>query len=59
MIQFLLKRLAIYVPMLVLMSIVSFAIIEAPPGDYLDDYISLLKAQGEYDEGEIERLERR
>ena len=58
-IQFLLKRLAIYIPMLVLMSIVSFAIIEAPPGDYLDDYISLLKAQGEYDEGEIERLERR
>ena len=44
MIQFLLKRLAIYVPMLVLMSIVSFAIIEASPGDYLDDYTALLKA---------------
>ena len=59
MIQFLLKRLAIYIPMLALMSIVSFAIIEAPPGDYLDDYIALLRAQGEYDEGEVERLERR
>ena len=45
--------------MLVLMSIVSFAIIEAPPGDYLDDYIALLRAQGEYVEGEVERLERR
>lgn len=59
MIQFLIKRLAIYVPMLALMSVASFVIIEAPPGDYLDDYIALLKASGEYDEGEAERLERR
>ena len=58
-IQFLIKRLAIYVPMLALMSVASFVIIEAPPGDYLDDYIALLKASGEYDEGEAERLERR
>ena len=59
MIQFLLRRLAIYIPMLVLMSIVSYGIIEAPPGDYLDDYITLLKARGEYDAGEAERLQRR
>ena len=59
MIQFLLRRMAIYIPMLALMSIVSFGIIEAPPGDYLDDYIALLKAQGEYNEGEAERLQRR
>ena len=59
MIQFLAKRLAIYVPMLALMSIVSFGIIEAPPGDYLDDYVALLKASGEYDEGDAQRLERR
>ena len=45
--------------MLVLMSIVSYGIIEAPPGDFLDDYITLLRARGEYDAGEAERLQKR
>ena len=59
MVQFLLRRLAIYIPMLVLMSIVSYGIIEAPPGDFLDDYVTLLRARGEYDEGEVQRLQAR
>ena len=45
--------------MLVLMSIVSYGIIEAPPGDFLDDYVTLLRARGEYDEGEVQRLQAR
>lgn len=57
MLQFLIRRLAIFVPMLFLMSVVSFAIIQAPPGDFLTDYLSQLQAQGEQiNPGEIEAL---
>ena len=45
--------------MLVLMSVVSYGIIEAPPGDYLTDYVALMKARGEFDQGEADRLQRR
>ena len=40
--------------MLFVMSIVSFAIIQAPPGDFLTDYIAQLASAGEMvDESEI------
>ncbi|MEM7031470.1 MAG: ABC transporter permease [Chloroflexota bacterium] len=59
MFQFIVRRLTIFFPMLILISIVSFAIILAPPGDYLTTYIMSLQAQGEVvDEGEIESLKR-
>ena len=45
--------------MLVLMSIVSYGIIEAPPGDYLTDYVALMSARGELHQGEVDRLQRR
>ena len=45
--------------MLVLMSIVSYGIIEAPPGDYLTDYVALMSARGELDQGEVDSLQRR
>ena len=46
--------------MLFLMSVVSFAIIQAPPGDFLTDYLSQLQAQGEQiNPGEIEALRER
>ena len=41
------------------MSIVSYGIIEAPPGDYLTDYVALMSARGELDQGEVDRLQRR
>lgn len=47
MLQFALRRLALFVPMLFLTSIVVFAIIQAPPGDFLDDLVAQLAAQGE------------
>ena len=60
MLQFLVRRLAIFVPMLFLMSVVSFAIIQAPPGDYLTDYVAQLQAQGEsINPGELEALRER
>jgi peptide/nickel transport system permease protein len=60
MLQFIIRRLAIFFPMLFIMSIVSFAIIQAPPGDFLTDYVARLRAGGELvDQGEIEALTRR
>ena len=38
--------------MLFVMSIVSFAIIQAPPGDFLTDYIAQLASAGEMVEKE-------
>lgn len=46
MIQFLVWRLALFVPMMFAMSVVAFAIILAPPGDFLTDYMASLSAQG-------------
>ena len=43
--------------MLALMSVVAFAIIQAPPGDFLSDYVASLAEQGEYiDSGQMEAL---
>lgn len=60
MFAFVLRRLVIFIPMLVVVSIVSFILIQAPPGDFLTDYVARLRAQGELvDQGEIEALTRR
>jgi len=45
--QFLVRRVMLFVPMLFLMSVVSFLIILAPPGDFLNDYVAFLSEQGE------------
>jgi peptide/nickel transport system permease protein len=45
------------VPMLVILSIISFTVIQLPPGDYLSTYIRQLEAMGrEFDEAEIQSL---
>ena len=45
--------------MLAIMSVVTFAIIQAPPGDYLTDYAAALRASGErIDEAELDALRR-
>ena len=55
--QFVIKRLLIFIPMLALMSVVAFAIIQAPPGDFLTDLIAQMQATGELaDESEVEAL---
>ena len=48
MLQFVIRRFFILVPMLLFMSVVVFAIIQAPPGDYLTSYIDRLIAQGDF-----------
>lgn len=60
MFSFIIRRLFILIPMLFLVSIVSFLLIQAPPGDFLTDYIAQLQASGEQvDLAEIESLKRR
>jgi peptide/nickel transport system permease protein len=59
MLRFVVRRITILIPMLAMMSLISFLIIQAPPGDYLETYIANLMAQGdEVDMAEIEALKR-
>ncbi len=59
MLQFVIRRVFILIPMLFLMSIVGFAIILAPPGDYLTSYIAQLEASGDIlDQAEVEGLKK-
>ena len=46
MLQYLLRRLVIIIPLLFLISIVTFTIIQLPPGDYLTTYIAALRESG-------------
>ncbi|MDH2433828.1 ABC transporter permease [Pokkaliibacter sp. MBI-7] len=47
MLQYILRRLLIMIPTLVVISMLVFTIIKLPPGDYLDSYIAELQSQGE------------
>lgn len=47
MFRFMLRRVLLMIPTLFLISIVSFAIIQAPPGDYLTTVVSNLASQGD------------
>jgi len=46
MLRYIFQRFLYAIPTLVLISIVSFAIIELPPGDYLSSYVAQLEQQG-------------
>lgn len=47
MLQYILRRLFYMIPTLIVISIISFAIIQLPPGDYLTTYVAELVSQGE------------
>ncbi len=49
------RRLLIMVPTLLIISVISFAIIQAPPGDYVTSRIVLLQMSG--DEADMQRIE--
>ena len=59
MLPFTLRRLLVFFPMLVVMSVLAFGLIQAPPGDYLSDYLISLQMRGEGSLDEIEHLKRR
>jgi peptide/nickel transport system permease protein len=60
MIVYILKRIGMMVPTLIVISMISFAIIQLPPGDYLTSYAANLRQEGDMvDEAELEMLARR
>ena len=59
MFRYFVQRLLVMIPTLIVISIAIFAIIQAPPGDYLETYIEELRSQGEaVDPAKIEFLRR-
>jgi peptide/nickel transport system permease protein len=44
--RFVLRRLLMLIPFLFLISVVSFAVIQLPPGDFVDTYVRNLEVQG-------------
>ena len=60
MLSYIIRRIFMMVPTLLIISALVFTIIQLPPGDYFDSYISELRAMGEAsDLAEIEELRER
>jgi peptide/nickel transport system permease protein len=60
MLLFTLRRIVYMIPTLIIVSILSFAIIQLPPGDYLTSYVTTLRATGEtVDEATLAAMEQR
>ena len=58
--RFILQRVLTFIPILLIMSLVIFFIIQLPPGDYLTSYVAGLKAEGQIvDESELNSLKER
>ena len=58
--SFILRRVLLMVPTLFVVSVISFVIIEAPPGDFMDSYVNaLLQEQEAVDPAEIASLRKR
>ena len=59
MFRYFVQRLLVMIPTLIVISIAIFVIIQAPPGDWIETYISQLQSQGEaVDPNKIEFLRR-
>ncbi|HEX6141290.1 MAG TPA: ABC transporter permease [Geminicoccaceae bacterium] len=52
MLRYVVHRVLIMVPTLLAISLITFVIIQLPPGDYLESYIAELQAQGERIQGD-------
>ena len=60
MLSYIIRRILIMIPTLVAISIISFAIIQLPPGDFLTTYVAERNARGEtVDPIEVESLKQR
>jgi len=60
MLQFILRRILYMIPTLIIVSILSFAIIQLPPGDYLTTVVTNMRASGEtIDEAILAAMEQR
>jgi peptide/nickel transport system permease protein len=57
MVTYIIRRLVMLIPILFLISVVSFFVIELPPGDWVSNYINNLRTSGiQLQQGEAERL---
>jgi peptide/nickel transport system permease protein len=57
MLAYILRRIGIMIPTLFVISVISFIVIQLPPGDFLTSYVMTLRSQGEYvQEEEIENM---
>jgi peptide/nickel transport system permease protein len=60
MLTYILRRVMLMIPTLFVITIISFAVIQLPPGDYLTSYVATLRQQGdEVDEQELAVLKAR
>ncbi len=60
MLGYILRRIGMMIPTLIVISMLSFIIIQLPPGDYLTSYAASLRATGDaVDEAELESLRER
>lgn len=60
MLQYIARRLLLFIPTLVAISVISFIIIELPPGDYLTSYVAQLAASGDaVDQAQLAALRHR
>ena len=59
MLAYIIRRLLLLIPVVFVISVVTFVIIQLPPGDYLTTYINNLKTSGiEVSESQAEALKR-
>ncbi len=47
MLQYIVRRVVLMIPTLFVISLISFAIIQLPPGDFLSSYVAQLRAEGD------------
>ena len=60
MLAYILRRVLLMIPTLFVITIISFAVIQLPPGDYLTSYVSQLRETGDVvDEAELAALQER
>jgi len=60
MLAYVLRRVMYMIPTLLVVSMISFFVIQLPPGDYLSSYVATLRDQGDLvDEAELAALEQR
>ncbi len=60
MLGYILRRIAIMIPTLFVISIISFTVIQLPPGDFLTSYAATLRQQGDViDEAQLQGLRER
>ena len=57
MIRYIIRRILLMIPTVIAITVLSFIIIQAPPGDYLDAYVAQLRALDQIiDDAEVESL---